>query len=324
MLPPKPYHTYPQLITLLENRGMQIHDKVRAERKISQVGYYRLSGYWYPCRILSRKANGDVITQYGKPVREDRFEPGTSFDAVFDLYLFDKKLRQLMLDGIERIEVNVRTIIAHEVGKHDPLAYEMGQFINPNQRKTFIAQNKQLRNIWNEWLIEQQRKLSRSREDCIVWHKNAKKSIPFWVAVEAWDFGTMSKYFEILKGSHQNKIATKLQVNNPRSLSGWLKEINTLRNRCAHHTRIWNQASSNPVTLENNGYFNNLGISPAGSKKLYGLISVIWYLIQNIGPNSQWIHEVADLIDSKPALPGCDYEAMGLPQTGFPRAGFGI
>ena len=40
------------------------------------------------------------------------------------LYLLDKQLRQLMLDSIERIEVHVRIVIAHEVGYHDPLAYQ--------------------------------------------------------------------------------------------------------------------------------------------------------------------------------------------------------
>jgi abortive infection bacteriophage resistance protein len=43
--PPKPHRNYSELVSLLEKRGMIIPDKKRAERKLSQIGYYRLSGF---------------------------------------------------------------------------------------------------------------------------------------------------------------------------------------------------------------------------------------------------------------------------------------
>lgn len=48
--PPKPFKTYTELVALMRQRGMQIDDLARAERKLMQIGYYRLSGYWYVCR----------------------------------------------------------------------------------------------------------------------------------------------------------------------------------------------------------------------------------------------------------------------------------
>ena len=49
--PPKPFRAYPDLVALLAIRGMQVNDPSRAERKLAQLGYYRLSGYWYPARL---------------------------------------------------------------------------------------------------------------------------------------------------------------------------------------------------------------------------------------------------------------------------------
>lgn len=128
--PPKPFRTYPDLVALLASRGVQIHDPSRAERKLAQLGYYRLSGYWYPVREF--KMNGlqqDVCSVTGKPLRLDTFQDATSFDTIVDLYKFDKRLRMLMLDAVERLEVNLKTVMAHEVGYHDPMAYTNVKFI---------------------------------------------------------------------------------------------------------------------------------------------------------------------------------------------------
>lgn len=138
LLPPKPFKTYAELVDILRTRGMQIDDAERAERKLAQVGYYRLSGYWYICRPLARDSLGQVLlfNTIHRPRREDRFVAGTNLDHVFDLYLFDKRLRLFMMDAIERIEVHVRSVLAHEVGYHDPLAYQDEQFINPKQTRS--------------------------------------------------------------------------------------------------------------------------------------------------------------------------------------------
>jgi abortive infection bacteriophage resistance protein len=162
--PTKPFKSYSELSELLIQRNLLVEDRARAERKLAQIGYYRLSGFWYPCRKLRLDQNGQpIISAINKPERLDDFEDGTSFNAIFELYLFDKKLRQLMLDAIERIEVHVRAVIAHEIGRDDPLAYQVPKFINPKQTRNF--QDKKTgkqRNIWNEWFAHQPEKVNRS------------------------------------------------------------------------------------------------------------------------------------------------------------------
>ncbi len=323
-LHPQPCKSYSQRVALLIQRGMIVENQARAERKLAQVGYYRLSGFCYPCRKINFDTSGDAVisTVTGKPERLDTFVSGSSFNSVFELYLFDKKLRQLMLDAIERVEIHIRSLIAHEMGKLDPLAYQDPQYINPKQNRTFRSYGRD-RNIWEDWSRSQAERVRRSKEDCILWHRDNEKPLPFWVCVEAWDFGTMSKYFEILNGRCQNRICARLNIDNARTLKSWLQEMNTLRNRSAHHVRIWNQKSNNPIPVLNNEYFNRIGLNENGRSRLYGMISVLWFLVEKIGPSSKWIAQVADLIDSKPYLPGCPLHAMGFPdENGFPREAF--
>lgn len=316
----KPFKDYQALRLLLDSRGMEITDPQRVARKLAQIGYYRLSGFWYPCREIQFDTTGNAVMTgvNGTPLRRDSFLPGTSFEKAFELYLFDKKLRELMLNAIERIEVYVRSLIAHEVGRHSPLAYTDSAYINGRNTRTFIDGNGNQRNIWQEWTRNQCSKLTKSKEEHINWHLQNNKDIPFWVAIEVWDFGLMSKYFEILKGSYQNLICKELGVvdkhgrPDPNILKNWLQEINILRNRCAHHSRIWNQNTNNPLRLLDVPYFSAIATSNDAKKKLFGLISIIGFLVQKIGPSSTWISDVADVVDEKPNLPGCGYSSMGI------------
>ncbi|WP_275379778.1 Abi family protein, partial [Xenorhabdus bovienii] len=82
----KAHKNYDELIALLESRGMAINDREHAKKKLSQVGYYRLSGFWFPCQITVQEENG-------KTKKGNKFLPETCFRDVYDLYLFDKKMR---------------------------------------------------------------------------------------------------------------------------------------------------------------------------------------------------------------------------------------
>jgi len=93
-------------------RGL-IADRDELIGRLKVVNYYRLSGYLYPFRI--RNAEGKVL---------DDFSPGTSLETVWRRYNFDRRLRILLLDAIERIEVAVRTrFVFHFVQAHGPFGY---------------------------------------------------------------------------------------------------------------------------------------------------------------------------------------------------------
>lgn len=95
----KTYSTSSELIELLERRGLFCKNINNPERLIQSIGYYRLSGYLYP--FLSVPKSNHI------------FKNGSSLFAANQLYEFDRKLRQLVFDAIERIEVAVRSAIVN-------------------------------------------------------------------------------------------------------------------------------------------------------------------------------------------------------------------
>jgi abortive infection bacteriophage resistance protein len=324
-IPPKPFLAYVDLVALLISRGMIIADVIGAEREIARLGYYRLSGFWYPARRFARDGAGKKFScpQTDKPIRLEDFQPGTEFDRAVELYRFDKALRLLMLDAIESIEVYLKTVVAHELGRNDEMAYTSVSFIEPKWTRINLGFKI---SKWDSWKVRQQKKQDECKEEYFNSHRLKNRSVPFWVAVEVWDFGTLSMYYQLLKAKPQSWILARLGLTDVKAFISWLKELNTLRNRSAHHTRIWNQSSSNPIALpQGSPYFKAVNLNANALKRLYGLIAVIWLLLQRIDPGSQWIRQIANLVDSKPVIPGCTFVAMGFPnEAGFPRDLFGI
>ena len=98
---------------------MEISDPAKAETALSRIGYYRLSAYWYPFRVSGEYSN--IITREVGVEIYDNFRPGTTLSLVLDLYVFDKRLRMIVMDAIERIEIAVRTFVSLEIGKRGPL-----------------------------------------------------------------------------------------------------------------------------------------------------------------------------------------------------------
>lgn len=106
----KPPLTYEKQVALLKSRGLRIDDEQRAERHLANINYYRLSAYMLPYK---QKEDGVV---------SDNFIAGTTWDNVYDLYVFDRKLRLLVFDAIERLEIAIRSQIiyqlSHKYGSH--------------------------------------------------------------------------------------------------------------------------------------------------------------------------------------------------------------
>ncbi len=112
----KPYLTVGEQLDVLESRGLDLGHRGAAEAWLRRVGYYRLSGYWYPFRESRKRADGP-------PEILDSFIPGTTLTMVTDLYEFDRRLRLLVLDGIERVEVAVRFQVGHTLGRRGAFAH---------------------------------------------------------------------------------------------------------------------------------------------------------------------------------------------------------
>jgi abortive infection bacteriophage resistance protein len=168
---------------------MEITDDTAASACLGRIGYYRLSGYWYPFRkshISMNPVTGqkllDPITQRPRIIVEDHFRAGTTFQQVMNLYVFDKRLRLLFLDAIERIEVALRVDVALLLGARDPWAHRNpgqlhGNFVKKTDPRTGQSE-------YRKWLDRLDSTFNRSQEEFVKHFKRkyAGEQPPIWSA----------------------------------------------------------------------------------------------------------------------------------------------
>lgn len=239
----RPWKSFEEQIALLQARGMEVADEAAALEYLERVGYYRLSAYWYPFRVF------DTVDHdhHGRPITQatDRFVPGTQFVDAVRLYLFDKELRLRLTDALERIEIALRVDIAHLLGERDAFAHLHRDTFHPSfARRKFGRDPRDSFEQWQQRCMGLER---RSKED-FVEHYRLKHGprLPIWVAVETWDFGTLSQLFAMMKVPDQRHIASKYGVPDWEVFQSWLRSLNFLRNVCAHHSRLWNRNIARP------------------------------------------------------------------------------
>src|SRR5258706_8385542 len=83
-------------IALLKEKGLIIADENDAKYWLTHVSYYRLKHYTFTFKDI-----------------DHNFKTNTSFEQVLDLYLFDRKLKLIIFDAIETIEVAFKTLISN-------------------------------------------------------------------------------------------------------------------------------------------------------------------------------------------------------------------
>ena len=94
----KPVLNIDQQLELLIKQGLLVKNPKRVLHYLRFIGYHRLSGYFRTFQFQNTS--------------EHIFKKGATFDSIISVYIFDRKLRLLVMDAVERIEVAVRTTIS--------------------------------------------------------------------------------------------------------------------------------------------------------------------------------------------------------------------
>lgn len=260
----------PEQLDLLKQRGLIIDNDERALHYLQSLGYYRLSGYIYPFRQVQ---NGQRVSE---------LITDTHFNTILQLYLFDKGLRILAFDALERIEMIIRTDIAHTLGKHHPNAHMMPEHLDKKFCTKAPNHTQSKHEIWQQKY--QNLLKSNAKQDFIKHYLNKHRYLPIWVAREILDFGALSHLYGGLKYKDRQKIAKKYHTTAD-IFGKWLKSLNFIRNVVAHHGRLWNL---NIVERSDfNKSFAHLG-NRLENHKVFGYFYLMGHLLDIISPNSTW------------------------------------
>jgi abortive infection bacteriophage resistance protein len=223
---------------LLAGRGLVFENWADSISHLQHIGYYRFTGYLHPFKT------GRGETEY--------YRAGTTFELVHDRYIFDRKLRMIVLEAVEKIEIAARAAISDSVGtKHGPHWYlDQANFSKPSW---YASRGFTIAGWHARFLDEIQGQIRRSR-DVFIKHYFDKYSDPAlppcWMIFEVLSFGTISECLKYLKHPEHTEVCRRFGLGH-QLLSSWLHALSYIRNICAHHSRLWNRILTIKPTIPN-------------------------------------------------------------------------
>lgn len=287
-------------ITQLRRRGLDISDQEKAEKYLKTIGYYRLSAYFFP--FIDRSFQNT----------NHNFIENTHFSQILDVYIFDRQLRLLVMEAIERIEVALRTMWANELS------------IKTNDAHAYMQSNNFKYPRKHQYNIEKVRTdISKSTETFIT-HYLAKYNNPalppIWAMAETLSFGALSHWYADTKDNQlKQHIARSVGLPTVNVMEGVLHALTLVRNICAHHSRLWNrQLTKSLPNIRQLSDVLQLEYSQPHhgqnqlSKKLYNYLVVIDHMMRCLQPKTQWRTRLKLHLQT---LPFHHHHAMGFPEN---------
>ncbi|MCI1721228.1 MAG: Abi family protein [Bacteroidales bacterium] len=304
----KPSLNFKEQVDLLIKRGMIIDDRKRAERLLANISYYRLSAYMLPYKI---NKDGVII---------DRFRDGTNWNEVYRLYLFDRKLRLLVFDAIERIEIAIRTQIIYQLSQKYGSHWQDKREIFKAPRDIITKDGMSIHiDIYDELQKHISNQLINNHaEEFLVHYRNTycePVNPPSWMCVEIMFFNQLLKICNGLKKRSDLTDLSNYFSLPPSAFCSWLHTLNFIRNICAHHARLWNRTFNivpEKLIHAQPGKVWLNGTSVVQTSRCYYLFSIINYFLQTANPTSSFKLRLVKLLT--------DYEdVVSLKVLGFPE-----
>lgn len=294
---------------LLLARGL-VADRAELIGRLKVVNYYRLSGYLYP---------------YRQP--DDSYRPGTTLNEVWRRYNFDRRLRIILLDAIERIEVGVRTrLVYHFVTAHGPFGYLDRRKLPGFKVRTWwrmcwrnakaLAQLKGLEPSEHAyWLGKLNQEKNRASGEAFVKHftktyGDTHEALPLWMACELMTCDSLLHFARAVEPNILKQAAADFGFPDQQLLS-WSKAIFSLRNACAHHARVWNRVYGAKPSIPGKNKHPLWHQSPTFTQDRVGLmLTICHFWLGKVSTTSRWKARLFALFDEYPEIPLAE---MGLP-----------
>ena len=300
----------------LVSRGLHVEDREYAVTILEAIGYYRLTGYLYP--YLESEQYRDEADRERTRVLS-KYRPGTTLHHAEAIIDFDRQLRLLVLEGVERIEIAVRMRTGYILGRTSAFAHEDGacfddSFTRPNTDTRDPRPSKHV--LW----LERVKARRDSSDERFVTHFRDKYDdrMPVWALTELLELGHLSSLYRGMRQKDAEELAAVFGVPRKKMMSSWLASMNYVRNVAAHQARLFNRKLQNAPARPQIGTIRALdhlsaSDAPKADFGTYNVLAVIAFLLQSIEPEPTWSQKMSDLFRSFPASHALSLQSMGVP-----------
>lgn len=315
----KPPLTIDGQLQLLKDRGLTILDEGRAASFLEVVSLFRLSPYMRP------------FQHAGNP--DHQFQEGTTLRQIVTVYRFDRELRNLVMDALERVEVAVRACITNHMAptygdphwflmaanfkdkyNHQRLLDDLNSKLE-EERRNFEREAARIQRSQASADAKAQRIEHRKRDNYFRYYGQAydvPAIPPSWAVLEELSLGALSRLYQgIARDGDRKQIASRFDL--PQEVLGsWLHTFTFVRNCCAHHARLWNRELAIPPTLPKEASWQwprTPPHKPRPERRLFVVLLMLAHLMRCVSPDSQWQQRLEALLEKYADIP---LDAMGF------------
>ncbi len=216
-MPGKDFKTIDEQIEILRSRGLTITDETKAKEFLLHNNYYRISGYSLTLR------------------KNDVFSKSATFQNIVDIYNFDHELRHIILQYIEIIEVQMKSIYAYEFTKvHGAIGYLDDSFFTNSAKHKEITDK------------ADQQKRQRLPHEAYLKHfiNDLHQDIPLWAYVDLLTISDISFLYSISEQGIRDSVAQTFGLTMKKGaviLGSYMHSMTIIRNLCAHGSRLYNR-----------------------------------------------------------------------------------
>ena len=276
----KTFKTLDEQIEILKSKGLVITDIEKTKSILLRENYFFISGY----RHLFMNSRKDHV-----------FIPGTTFEELYAMFIFDRRVRNIFFKNLLIIENNIKSLISYQLSKK--YGYKEKEYLDSKNFSKDPIKIRQVHDVLNK--VKRQIRNNVKQHSATMHYVTNYGYIPLWILVKVLSFGIVSELYNILDESDKIEIASIYGVD-IESLEIYLSILSNYRNLCAHEDILYDHRTQK--VIPNTRFHSKLNIEMTDGEYNYGkndLFAVVIILKQLLTENEfrDFISEVGYEID---------------------------
>lgn len=252
-------------INILKQKDLTIEDEQKAKEILLKENYFFLSGYRH---LLM------------KNYKDKQFIKGATFDELYSIFNFDRRIRNICFKNILIIENNIKSIISYQLSKK--YGFEEKTYLNLTNYTEDILKARQVHDVLNK--MRKQLAFNGKKHTATMHYITNYGYIPMWVLVKVLSFGLMSEFYAILKTEDKQEIAQLYKIE-PEEMETYLYLLANFRNLCAHEDILYDHRTQRSIPDNYIHKYLNIekteGIYNYGKNDLFALMIIFKYMLSN-------------------------------------------
>ncbi len=276
----KTFKNLEEQIEILKGKGLVITDIEKTKNILLRENYFFINGYRHLFMKSSKGTN---------------FISGTTFEELYAMFVFDRKVRNIFFKNLLIVENNIKSLISYQLSKK--YGFMEKDYLNPKNFSKNPIKIRQVHDVLNK--VKRQIRVNGKQHSATMHYITNYGYIPLWILVKVLSFGIVGELYDILDDSDQISISQFYNMDSE-TLAIYLSILSNYRNLCAHEDILYNHRTQKVIPDTKYHYLLNIDMTNDeynyGKNDLFSVVIILKQMLTDI-EFREFINEVGYEID---------------------------